>query len=160
WLRLLGFDTLYEPAVSKANFIQSLGQGRIVLTRTRRFAVKYAAADVIYIKSNHLSDQLRQVIQELGIQRADIKPFSRCIRCNIPIVETAKDSLRGVVPDYIWETHQTFRRCSQCGKIYWPGSHAERSLERIERIFGLEHANHRMFCERPNLIVKADEDDR
>jgi uncharacterized protein with PIN domain len=39
------------------------------------------------------------------------------------------------VPDYIWETQETFNRCGHCERIYWRGSHAEHSQEVIKRIF-------------------------
>jgi uncharacterized protein with PIN domain len=42
------------------------------------------------------------------------------------------------VPDYIWETHDAFNQCPQCKRIYWSGSHAERSRELIGSIFDTE----------------------
>ena len=88
-----------------------------------------------HVRSNFLDEQLKQVVDEIGINRAEIQPFSRCIQCNLIIVEISKDNAYGRVPDYIWETQEAFNQCRQCERIYWPGSHAERSMERIEQLF-------------------------
>ncbi|MDH3566669.1 MAG: Mut7-C RNAse domain-containing protein, partial [Desulfobacteraceae bacterium] len=69
------------------------------------------------------------------ITQKDAQPFSRCVRCNTMVQKVDKDSIRKMVPDYIWETHDAFRSCSQCGRIYWPGSHIQRSRDIIKRLF-------------------------
>lgn len=134
WLRLLGFDTLYEPELSPERFIETLEQDRILLTRTQRIKKQSASRKSIFIESDHLEQQLSQVLRELGLKAADARPFSRCLRCNMPIVAAQKDSLWGRVPDYIFETQDRFNRCPKCGRIYWPGSHTQRSLEKIRTL--------------------------
>ncbi|MFQ5772449.1 MAG: Mut7-C RNAse domain-containing protein [bacterium] len=135
WLRLLGFDTLYEPDISSGKFINNLEQERILLTRTQRVRDQHAARKFIFIESDHLFEQLRQVIRQLDLDPADTKPFSRCLQCNIPIVAVEKDTLGGSVPDYIWQTHDHFQMCQKCGKIYWSGTHTVKSLEKIQPLF-------------------------
>ena len=46
-----------------------------------------------------------------------------------------KNFVQRKVPDHIWETHTIFHTCSQCQRIYWPGSHIEHSLDIIKKIF-------------------------
>ena len=135
WLRLLGFDTLYESEVDTDKFIEKLDNDRIFLTRTRGTRRKSTISKLIFIHSDHWSEQLKQIIQELGLKAAQTRPFSRCLDCNILIVNAAKDSLRGRVPDYIFETHDHFLKCPKCGKIYWSGSHTERGLELAKNFF-------------------------
>jgi uncharacterized protein with PIN domain len=135
WLRLLGFDTFYEPEITAARFIETLENDRIVLTRTQRIKKLLVSTRFIFIESDHLEKQLNQVVRELGLKVADTHPFSRCLRCNIQIVTAEKDSLWGRVPDYIFQTHDLFQKCPKCGRIYWPGSHTQRSLEKIRTLF-------------------------
>jgi uncharacterized protein with PIN domain len=135
WLRLLGFDTLYEPEVAAEEFIKKLGNDRIVLTRTRLICRQSTICKLIFVHSDHWADQLKQIILELGLKAAQTRPFSRCLHCNIPIVSTEKNSLWGRVPDYIFETHDHFQTCPKCGKVYWSGSHTERGLEMIQKFF-------------------------
>jgi uncharacterized protein with PIN domain len=135
WLRLLGFDTLYEPEITTERFIEALENDRIFLTRTQRTKKQLVSRKLIFIESDHVEKQLNQVVRELGLTVADTRPFSRCLRCNSLIVTAEKDSLWGRVPDYIFQTHDLFQKCPKCGRIYWPGSHTQRSLEKIRTLF-------------------------
>jgi uncharacterized protein len=135
WLRLLGFDTLYEFQSSGEGFIESLKKDRIILTRTQRIRKQFASRKLIFIESDHLGQQLSQVFRDLNLTMDQTRPFSRCLQCNVPIVAADKDSLWGKVPDYIFETQNNFQRCPACEGIYWPGSHTQRSIEKIRRLF-------------------------
>ena len=134
WLRLLGFDTLYESESAGDLFIESLEKDRIVLTRTQRIQKQFASRKLIFVESDHLEQQLNQVFRELGLTTAQLRPFSRCLQCNVPIVAAQKDSLFGKVPDYIFETQNQFQKCPVCDGIYWPGSHTQRSLTKIQQL--------------------------
>ena len=135
WLRLLGFDTLYESDAATEEFIKKLENDRILLTRTRRIRRKSCGGKLIFVQSDHWGEQLKQIILELGLKAAQTRPFSRCLHCNIEIVAAEKDSLWGRVPDYIFETHDRFLTCPECGKVYWSGSHTDRGLKMIEQLF-------------------------
>ena len=135
WLRILGFDTLYQPNVSADWLIDSIEKERIIITRTARIRDRNTSSKLVFITSNDPFKQLGEVITALGIILKDIRPFSRCIRCNTPTQQLEKDSVRGMVPDYIWESHDTFQTCGRCRRIYWPGSHIKRSYDIIKRVF-------------------------
>ena len=134
WLRLLGFDTFYSQNISSDKFIE-FGKNRILLTRTERIRVQNRSYKLIFIQSNDPFEQLKEVIQALGLALGDTHPFSRCIRCDSLIHPVDKDTVRDRVPDYIWETYETFQRCNQCKRIYWSGSHTKRCRETIEKLF-------------------------
>ena len=135
WLRILGYDTVYESDSSSKSFFENLEDDRILLTRTRKIRKKFAVHRTVFITSNYLVDQLKQVVDEIGINPSDIRLFSRCIKCNFTIAEVKKEEIYGRVPDYIWETHNTFNACSQCRRIYWSGTHSVRSMEIINQLF-------------------------
>jgi hypothetical protein len=135
WLRILGFDTLYEPDVTGIGFVDDRVKSRILLTRTERIRNGNTTQKLLFIKSNNPFDQLREVISAIGIVPKETQPFSRCIRCNTRIQQVEKESVQGMVPDYIWETHATFHTCSICRRIYWSGSHTKRNHDIIQRLF-------------------------
>ena len=135
WLRILGFDTIFESDDPGRCFFEQLQEDRIVLTRTNRIKKQFSLHRLVFVLSNDLNEQLRQVIFETGISLTDVRPFSRCIHCNVPIVVVDRDEIYGLVPDYIFETHNEFHKCRQCNRIFWPGSHTKRSMERIEHLF-------------------------
>ena len=135
WLRILGYDTTCEPEGSGTEFFARLEDYRILITRSKKIKKMGGRHPLVFIRSNLLIEQLKQVVGQIGIGPDDARPFSRCIHCNIPIGEVNKNDVYGLVPDYIWETHDEFNRCRQCKRIYWPGSHAERSREMIDNLF-------------------------
>ena len=134
WLRILGFDTVYAANIFGEKLIDA-ARGRILLTRTKQIRNMKIAKERIFITSDHPFEQLREVVLALSIEKGDIRPFSRCIQCNTLIRLVEKDAVRGKVPDYIWETQNTFHTCSHCRRIYWSGSHIRRSRDIIKRIF-------------------------
>jgi uncharacterized protein with PIN domain len=134
WLRILGFDTICAVNVTGEKLIDK-ARDRILLTRTKRIRNMKIEKECIFITSNHPFEQLREVILMKGIAKEDIRPFSRCIRCNTSIRRVEKNAaVRGKVPDYIWETQDTFHTCSHCRRIYWSGSHIQRSRDIINRL--------------------------
>jgi uncharacterized protein with PIN domain len=135
WLRILGYDTIYESDFSSQWFFEHLEEDRILITRTEKILKKFPDHKLVFIKSNDLEEQLKQIIKETGIRLKEIRPFSRCLHCNRLLVDIDKNDVYNQVPSYIWETHDKFHMCRQCERIYWPGSHAERSMQRVERLF-------------------------
>ena len=136
WLRLLGFDTVFENESDPGQFSDHLLPGTILLTRTEQVRDTLTASQrLIFIESNDIEKQLRQVIDELRLEIKDIHPFSRCLICNVTNEKIEKDRIYGQVPDYVWENNTVFQSCPKCKKIYWPGSHFERSMEKIINIF-------------------------
>jgi uncharacterized protein with PIN domain len=138
WLRLLGFDTRYETDLTGKMVIETLEKDRVLLTRTRRVQNLFASRRLVFIESDHVMEQLSQVFRELELKASQTRPFSRCLQCNAPIVIEEKAAVQGRVPDYIFEIHDRFQKCPECDRIYWPGSHTRRSLEKISRLLGLD----------------------
>ena len=138
WLRILGFDTVFESDYSGKRFYENIEPDRILLTRIGNLCKQSAVRRLVFIKTNDLVGQLVQTIDELAITFNDISPFSRCIKCNSAIIDIAKENVFGRVPDYIWENHDNFSMCRHCERFFWAGSHVERSREMIERLFKRE----------------------
>ena len=135
WLRLMGFDTLLETDYPKKAFAEHVGPERVFLTRTRRAPAVHSALRTILIQANDPMDQLVEVIRRTALRREGLRPFSRCLPCNEPIAAVAREEVAGTVPDYVLENQESFSRCPKCRRVYWPGSHTTRSLEKIKEIF-------------------------
>jgi uncharacterized protein with PIN domain len=135
WLRLLGFDTVFESGCTGKRFYENLEPERVLLTRIGNLRQQLKESHLIFIKANDLTGQLHQTIGELAITINDINPFSRCIECNSAIIEIDKENVFGLVPDYIWENHNNFSMCRNCERFFWTGSHVNRARERINQLF-------------------------
>lgn len=140
WLRLAGFDTLYDPRAPDEFGLLAYAdqQKRLVLTRTKRIFSRLSSKRAIFVAFNDPRDQMRQVIETFGIHRKDLHPLTRCLCCNASLVPCSRDSVQGRVPEYIAQTQQTYHSCPHCHRLYWPGSHARRCLEMIEDWFAEE----------------------
>lgn len=135
WLRILGFDTWFEPDMPAGSF-SGLEPDRILLTRRGSNRLQDRSDHpCVVIQSDHYRHQLLEVIRAVGMTADCIQPFSRCIRCNAATAAADKSDLQEKVPDYVWETHDVFSICPACRRVYWKGSHIERSMERIRRLF-------------------------
>jgi uncharacterized protein with PIN domain len=129
WMRLLGFDTAYYRNTNGKTIIyHSRKEGRRILTRSKILADKYV--DAILIKSEHIMEQLKQITNLVDIK----SPFSRCPVCNIETENVRKETIKEDVPPYVFEIHNEFKRCPECGRIFWKGTHYKRIKKVINEI--------------------------
>ena len=135
WLRILGFDARYEPGQLISRKADAEQRRRVFLTRMRQPGD--VGQEVFVVRSDRVPDQLEEVATAFGLEPQHFRPFSRCIRCNEPVVEVDRERVRGRVPDYVWQSHSAFYTCERCGRIYWPGSHAGRTLQIIQELFSV-----------------------
>ncbi len=125
-LRLLGFDVLYDRALSDNEILRlSLEQDRVILTRDTGLAARPLAANNIFVKSDNVQEQIRQVLATLPSVRSP-SPLSRCSECNHPLAAVAKQEIRDSVPRYVYDKYDVFLKCSSCGRVYWRGTHVNR----------------------------------
>jgi hypothetical protein len=50
-------------------------------------------------------------------------------------VPAAKAEVERLVPEYVLENRENFSRCPRCGRVYWRGTHTERALDTIRKLF-------------------------
>jgi uncharacterized protein with PIN domain len=132
WLRILGFDTLYDPDIEDRDLLKrAREEDRVVLTRDTRISRK-GLPGVVLVRSDHLEEQLAQVLLDCGLEPGG-EP--RCANCNGDLLAVAeKEDIRDAVPEYVYLSHAAFRRCSRCGNVYWEGSQYRRLREKLSRM--------------------------
>jgi uncharacterized protein with PIN domain len=137
WLRLAGFDTLYDTLPPQWRRLRAcaLAGNRVVLTRTRHVIGRLEAGRGLLIEFDAPIEQVRLVLDHYQIRRGDLEPLSRCSRCNTVLRPAQGRHLLGTVPDYVRQHHKHFMMCVRCGRIYWPGTHCSRMAGLIERWF-------------------------
>ena len=135
WLRILGFDAVYSTQVHLSSLlIHALRDNRIILTRNSHFIHKAQMTKAIWIKSDEVSQQLRQVIKELSLRLEKDLMFSRCTICNIELQGINKQQIKDRVPEYVFKTQQKFFACPSCQRVYWPGTHWGNVSEALKEI--------------------------
>ena len=133
WLRVLGFDAPSLRIEGKEHVPALLAEGFVPLTRNRGLR---ETPGVLFINSDRPIEQLEEVIVGLGIGPGDARLLHRCLVCNAVLKPAPRREVFGSVPDFIFETHVNFFSCAGCDRVYWPGSHRGRMIERIELITG------------------------
>jgi uncharacterized protein with PIN domain len=134
-LRLLGYDAIYYQGEDLTHLIcLAREQDRVILTRNTKLSARKPEDRVIRITQDHPELQLRELYEKGHIAFSEEKPFSRCLVCNILLDEMARREVEGKVPDFIFHNYREFYRCSQCGRIYWPGTHQQNMQKRMNQL--------------------------
>lgn len=135
WLRILGLDTVFDPSLDDPEIVdRSVEEGRTILTRDSRLILRKRAWNHVFVRSEVVDEQVGQVLDDLAIEPAPEELFSRCLRCNAPLVEIPADEAAREVPPYVARTQSRFRRCPECRRIYWRATHARRMRRRLRRM--------------------------
>ncbi len=126
YLRLLGFDTIYNNDFEDHEIIKiSLNDNRIILTRDKGILKNNKVTHGYYIRSQKPKEQINEVIRRFNLESL-IKPFTVCSLCNGEIVSVSKDLVKGQLKTLTKKHYNRFFMCSSCKKIYWKGSHYDK----------------------------------
>lgn len=136
WLRILGYDVAYTVPISDAELLRrATAEGRILLTRDTKLIARCRKEEGLFIQSDALREQLKQVIEAHHLD-VGAHALSRCLICNEPIQTVEKKTIKDSVPEHVYKAHDAFRQCPRCGRIYWPGSHVQRMLHTLAEVIG------------------------
>ena len=131
YLRMLGLDTWYERLADDPRLASvSSGDRRVLLTRDVGLLKRREVLYGYCVRSMKPHEQLREVSSRFALF-PHLAPFTRCMDCNGLLCPVAKDEIAEFLPPHTRETKNEFSRCSNCGKIFWRGSHHARMLEWI-----------------------------
>jgi uncharacterized protein with PIN domain len=139
WLRIAGFDVLYSNRYADDELIalSSLGN-RILLSRDTRLLVRRSVSRFIFLESEKILEQIRQVFCATGVESLPAL-LSRCLSCNRILTDVPREKARELVPPFVFETQSRFKSCSACGRIYWAGTHRRAVLRTLESILNGTH---------------------
>jgi uncharacterized protein with PIN domain len=132
WLRLMGYDTLYDSALSDHQLVaRARSQQRTILTRDRELA-RRKGIGCLLVQSQMLEEQIKEVLDALGPPTCGAEP--RCPLCNAPLMSVSSQEIALRVPAYVRQAHTRFRRCADCDKVYWQGSHWQKIRQVTEHL--------------------------
>lgn len=134
YLRMLGFDCVYENDLEDPEIVErSLKERRIILTRDIQLLKNGKVTHGYFMRSTDPKEQLKEVFNRFDL-RDQQKPFTICMNCNGLLVRVEKGKIQHLLEKCTRENFDTFFRCMDCKKIYWPGSHFEKMSEIIESL--------------------------
>jgi hypothetical protein len=134
WLRILGYDVKYHRSALREITKDAIKEGRIILTRSKKFFEENPTPGSVLINSEDLAEQLRELKQRLDLKLTE-DLFLRCLLCNSPVESLVKQDAKDFVPEDAYKTHEEFFRCPSCARIYWHGSHLKNTRSKLSKIF-------------------------
>jgi uncharacterized protein len=134
WLRIAGFDVLYSNKFSDDELIAiSNLEKRVLLSRDTRLLIRKPVKDFIFLDSQEIQMQIRQVFDTLHISALS-SPLTRCLSCNESLIDAPRESVRERVPPFVYETQSHFKSCPKCGKIFWAGTHRDAVVRTLTKL--------------------------
>jgi uncharacterized protein len=131
YLRLLGFDTLYDNAADDNTLVDRSCDGeRILLTRDRGLLMRREVVHGYYVRENEPRKQLAETVRRFKLA-AVAQPFTRCMNCNGRLSDVEKVDVEQDLEPGTRRHFDRFWRCQECGNIYWEGSHFERLVHEV-----------------------------
>ncbi len=135
WLIMLGYDAAYGGAAGESDAAlleRAKKEGRIFLTRDTRIP-RAAGLRMLVVRPTRFEDQLRYVLKALELKPDRKKLFTRCTYCNEALASVPREEALALVPPMVQELQTDFWRCGTCKRMYWGGTHVQRTVEKLER---------------------------
>ena len=130
WLRFCGFDAASRRLSATApGSLPPPAPDVYILTRQESLA-RLGRPDLLILQEPTPEAQLEEVIRGLKISRGELKPLSRCSRCNEPLAPVDREGVKGLVPEHVFNCQEQFYQCPRCLRIFWPGSHLKGIYEK------------------------------
>ena len=134
YLRMIGFDTLYPDDYRDEELARiSSQEDRILLTRDRGLLKRRIVRRGYSVRATDPWQQLAEVIKRFDLYDA-IAGFCRCVSCNGVLEAVDKAEIADQLPAKTADYYDEFRRCQNCRKIYWRGSHYEQMDRFIDHL--------------------------
>ncbi len=132
WLRVLGYDTLYQSFYRPGAIVQLLKEDRCLLSRHEGAARQHKNTVLLHAhRVGAQLDELRDKIKDVATDQSSW--FSRCLVCNTLLTEAPPEEARDNVPEYVFYNNLSgIRSCPSCRRYYWPGSHRKRMVKQLE----------------------------
>jgi uncharacterized protein with PIN domain len=133
YLRMLGVDTLYRNDYTDPELAQiSATTNRVLLTRDRELLMRSTVTYGYYVRATNPRQQLTEVVVRYHLT-TQASPFQRCLVCNGLLTPVEKAAILDPLPPLVREGQQSFWRCTDCGRLYWEGTHFRRMQAFIQK---------------------------
>lgn len=134
WLRILGYDTIYDSHFTDDElFFRAHQEKRILLTRDSDLAQRMNPQYCFFITEQAVREQVKQVIAQYHLNTEQFL-FTRCTLCNDPVKPISIKLVEGRVPEFVYNSSKEFCYCENCDKIYWAGSHIKQVRELLSKL--------------------------
>lgn len=143
WLRMLGVKTIFVGDLADWEIEEVLEkcQGPVLLTRDRDLCRRASLRgfNALYVPEAPIEDQLSFVLSRLGIEPVLDMSSALCPLCGSELVRVSREEVSRDLPRGVVERYQEFYRCTNCGQVYWCGTHFYEIEKTIEKVRWIMH---------------------
>jgi uncharacterized protein with PIN domain len=134
-MRMLGFDTLYFKQIEDSDLIDiSLKEKRTIVTRDTKLIERVMVQDYILVEDDNPKRQLIEFLNKSRLQPDDSNFLNRCLECNAIPEHIPKEKIKDQVWPYTFQTHEEFKICPECRRVYWEGDHVKAMRKKLINI--------------------------
>jgi uncharacterized protein with PIN domain len=131
WLRILGYDTHYQPFYQGMVMGKYIEDGRLILSRRRSITEQYPGS--FLITADKVKAQLDELQKSSYIKSDRSMWLTRCLICNVQLQKAIPESAQDKIPEYVFhQIHEDVKICKSCGRFFWPGSHRDNIIHQLE----------------------------
>jgi uncharacterized protein with PIN domain len=135
WLRGMGYDVAYDSLLPDRKLLRrAREEERILLTRDTGMIALKDVPEHVFIAYDGVEKQIAQVFAALELTPEAGKFLTRCLSCNGLLAVVEKESIKAEVAPFAYATQRVFRRCPDCRRICWEGTHVPRMAETLKRL--------------------------
>ena len=138
WLRAAGYEARWLPDVPDAAVVKQAQELRVTLLTTdslmmQRRLLRDGVVPALWLPPTLTkAEQLALVFRELGLMR--LPP--RCMSCGGELQPVEKEKMRDQIPPKTWRWVDDYFSCSQCGQLFWHGTHWRKIQEQLAKAAG------------------------
>ncbi len=134
YLRMLGIDAAYSNDADDETLAQvATAEERVLLTRDRGLLKRKLVVYGHCVRSGEPRSQLIAVLHRYRLHDS-VRLWSRCLRCNGVLEPVEKALIAAHLEPRTRLYYDRFERCTDCGQVYWQGSHHERMQTFVESV--------------------------
>lgn len=144
YLRMGGFDVVFENLDDDQIVAISVAQNRIILTKDRGLLKNKNVTHGYWVCAKEPREQLVEIINRFDLV-SKIKFLVRCLLCNSRLMKIKKSQLDQISFKRPLQFYDKFYLCKHCHKIYWEGSHYNNMIKMLKQIMAESQSrlNHR-----------------
>ena len=137
YLRLLGFDSAYDVEWTDPELVEiSTREDRALLTRDIGLLMHGVLTHGYFVRATDPRKQLTEVARRFDLI-ALMDAFTKCTACNGELRAVEKDEIADRLLPRTQQHYDDFRRCTDCERIYWKGSHYPKLQEVVDHVKAL-----------------------
>lgn len=133
-LRVVGLDAADCKGMGDNEIaVEAEKTSRIVLSRDQRLLKRSRIVWGRLVRSQEPWGQLQEILDLFDLKDC-LRPFTRCVYCNRELQARSKEEVWDRLEPLTKRYYDSFFECPECNRVFWPGSHHERLMDRLQSL--------------------------